>query len=101
MRRSIRPIEHDEQQSLTRSIAQGRGWPKEVVAGVNIAEIAARESRSERMIRMTLSLAFLEPKLVRAALVGALPRGISTRRLIDASKLWHDQWPQIGLSRPS
>ncbi len=96
----IRPIEHDEQQSLTRSIAQGRGWLKEVLAGTSIAAIAARASRSERMIRMTLSLAFLDPKLVRAALGGSLPRGVSTRRLIDAPMLWHDQWQQIGLSRP-
>ncbi len=50
---------------------------------------------------MTLSLAFLDPKLVRAALNGSLPRGVSTRRLIDAPMLWHDQWQQIGLSRPS
>ncbi len=50
-----------------------------MLAGTAIAAIAQRESRSERMIRMTLSLAFLDPKLVQAALHGALPRGISTR----------------------
>ncbi len=97
----VRPIEHQEQQSLTRSIAQGRGWLKEVMAGASIVTIAARESRSERMIRIMLSLAFLDPKLIRAALHGALPRGISMRRLIDAPMFWHDQWTAIGLSRPN
>ena len=36
------------------------------------------------MIRMMLSLAFLDPKLIRATLHGALPRGISTRKMMDA-----------------
>ncbi len=52
------------------------------------------------MIRMMLSLAFLDPKLVRATLHGTLPRGVSMRRLVDAPILWHDQWRAIGLSRP-
>lgn len=97
----LRPIEQQEQQSLVRSIAHGRGWLKEIVAGITIAAISSRESRSERTIRMLVSLAFLDPKLVQAALHGALPRGISTRRLIDAPVLWPEQWQAVGLSRPS
>ena len=35
---------------------------------ISIASIAAREKRTERSIRQTLSLAFLDPALVEAAL---------------------------------
>ena len=98
---SVRPIRQEEQHNLARSIAQGRGWLKEMLAGMTIAAIAHRESRSERMIRMTLSLAFLDPKLVQAVLHGALPRGVSTRKLIDSPILWQEQWSAIALTRPS
>lgn len=97
----LRPIERVEQQKLVRSIAQGRAWLQAVLAGTTISALAQREKKSERMIRMMLSLAFLDPQLIRAALHGTLPRGISTRRLIDAPIGWHDQWREIGLSRPS
>ncbi len=97
----VRPIRQEEQQNLARAIAQGRGWLKEVIAGTAIAALAQREHRSERMIRMTLSLAFLDPKLVQAVLHGAVPRGASARRLMDAPMLWQEQWQAIGLSRPA
>ncbi len=97
----VRPIEQAEQESLTRSIAQGQTWLKEIMSGTAIRAIALREQRSERMIRMLLSLTFLDPLLIRAALHGTLPRGVSMRRLIDAPILWHDQWRAIGLARPS
>ena len=97
----LHPIEHAEQQNLVRSIAEGRAWLQAILAGSTIGAIARREKKSERMVRMRLSLAFLDPKLVRAALHGTLPRGVSTRRLIDAPMAWHDQWRQIGLVRPT
>lgn len=71
------------------------------MAGITTRAIAHRERLSERMIRMTLSLAFLDPKLVQAVLHGALPRGVSTRKLIDAPILWQEQWQAIWLTRPS
>ena len=97
----VRPIREDDRRNLTCSIAQGRAWLQEILTGISIQAIASREHKSERMIRMVLSLAFLDPKLVRAALHGALPHGISARRLTDAPMLWHQQWQVIGLSRPA
>ncbi len=44
--------------------------------------IAAREGKSERSIRMTLSLAFVAPLIVAAALEGRLPRGFGSKRLM-------------------
>jgi site-specific DNA recombinase len=97
----VQPIRRSEQQNLVRSIAQGRAWLASLLTGSeSVSSISIREQKSERMIRMVLSLAFLDPKLVRAALHGRLPRGISARRLIDSPMAWSDQWPAIGLSRP-
>ena len=98
---NIRPIRYSDQQNLVRSIAQARAWLREVIAGTSITTIASREGKSDRAIRMTLSLAFLDPKLVRAALHGTLPRGASARRLVDAPSTWTAQWHVIGLSRPN
>ncbi len=84
-----------------RSIAQGRAWLKTIMAGTTTHELAAHEGRTERTIRLTVSLAFLDPKLVQAAAQGLLPRGVNATRLSDAPTNWHDQWAAIGLSRPA
>ena len=97
----VRPIRGDDQRNLTRSIARGQAWLQAILGGATIHAIAQRENRSERTIRMTLTLAFLDPKLVRAALHGTLPHGASARRLMDSPVLWHEQWQQIGLARPA
>jgi hypothetical protein len=41
-----------------------------------LESIASREGKTERSIRMTLSLAFLAPDIVKAAVEGRLPRGL-------------------------
>jgi site-specific DNA recombinase len=46
-----------------------------------IESIAAREKKTERSIRMTMSLAFLSPALVKAAIDGRLPRGFGVTRI--------------------
>ena len=46
---------------------------------------------------MMISLAFLAPDLVTAAMHGRLPRGIGVRRLIDAPLEWSRQWHMLGL----
>ncbi len=62
-----------------------------------VETIAVRERRSERSIRMTLSLAFISPALAEAARVGRLPRGFSVKRLTDLPMLWSEQWSVLGL----
>jgi len=49
-----------------------------------VEQIAAREKCSVRKVNMTISLAFLAPDLVKAAIEGRLPRGIGVARLCDA-----------------
>ena len=97
-----RPMESDERNRLIRSIASARSWFEELVKGSvgDIAELAARENRTPRSIRMTLSLAFLDPALIDAACAGTLPRGYGVTRLMDLPARFTDQWRALGLMRP-
>ena len=50
---------------------------------------------------MTLSLAFLAPQLVKAAVEGRLPRGINIERLRDPDADWSRQFQDLGLDPSS
>ncbi|HME83320.1 MAG TPA: hypothetical protein VKG91_01905 [Roseiarcus sp.] len=63
--------------------------------------LASREGKTERSIRMTVSLAFLAPDIVKAAVEGRLPRGYGLKRLIDLPLAWPDQWRTLGLEAPA
>ena len=63
-----------------------------------IESLAVREGKSERSIRMTLSLTFISPVLAEAAMGGRLPRGF--KRLTDLPMLWSEQWRALGLQAP-
>ena len=86
---------------MTRGIATARSWVEALVKGsvADITELARLENRTPRSIRMTLSLAFLDPALVEAACAGTLPRGYGVTRLIDLPPRFVDQWRALGLSR--
>jgi hypothetical protein len=88
-----RPIRAKARKSLIKAIAQGRTWLQELVTAktADIEAIAAREGRSERSVQMTLSLAFLAPDIVEAAIMGALPRGLGVTRLVDMPPSWAAQ----------
>ena len=75
---------------------------EELVKGLvgDVAELAARENRTARSIRLTLSLAFLDPALIDAACTGTLPRGYGVTRLMDLPARFADQWRALGLTRP-
>jgi site-specific DNA recombinase len=64
------------------------------------AAFVAREGKTERWIRRTLSLAFLSPTLVKAAIDGRLPRGFGVKRLMDLPLAWFAQWSALGLKEP-
>ena len=94
-----RPIKAKARKLLVRSIALGRIWLQELVSGKisDIGAIALREHRCERSVSMMLSLAFLAPDIVEAAVMGTLPRGFGVTRLINLPPLWQDQ--RVALSR--
>jgi hypothetical protein len=98
-----RPMESDERNRLIRGIATARSWLDALVKGSvsDIAELAARKNRTPRSIRMTLSLAFLDPALIDAACAGNLPRGYGVTRLADLPPRFADQWRALGLTRPA
>src|SRR5258708_31846410 len=84
----VRPTRIERRARLVSAIARGRGWLDEIVSGsvTDIKQIATRHKCSVRQVNMTISLAFLAPDLVRAAVEGRLPRGIRVERLRDAPR---------------
>jgi site-specific DNA recombinase len=64
----------------------------------NTEIIAVREGCSLRKINMTISLAFLAPHLVKAAIDGRLPHGLGVARLCDLPAQWSRQHQMLGLS---
>jgi DNA invertase Pin-like site-specific DNA recombinase len=97
----VRPIKVERRAALLRSIARGRAWLEAVVySGTTIETIAARHKCSRRHVNMTISMAFIAPSLVKAAIEGRLPRGIGIANLRDAPAEWSRQYERLGLSQP-
>jgi hypothetical protein len=95
----VRPTRIERRARLVNAIARGRRWLDEIVSGsvTDIKQIATRQKCSARQVNMTISLAFLAPDLVRAAVEGRLPRGIGVERLRDAPAEWSQQFEALGL----
>ena len=94
-----RPIRSENRALLIASIAQGRRWLNEIMTDptVNTESIADREGCSARKVNMTISLAFLAPDLVKAAIEGRLPHGMGVTRLRDLPAEWPRQRQMLGL----
>jgi hypothetical protein len=73
---------------------------RNVVSGrvTTVQEICIQEGCSVRQVNMTISLAFLAPNLVKAAVEGRLPRGIGVERLRDPPTEWSRQFEALGLN---
>src|SRR5260370_16488384 len=99
-RSQVRPERFERRARLISAIARGRRWLDDVVSGrvTTIAELCARETCSARQGNMTISLAFLAPNLVKAAVEGRLPRGIGIERLRDPPTEWSRQFETLGLN---
>jgi hypothetical protein len=94
-----RPMKAERRSALIRSIGRGRLWLQEIVDGrETIDSLAARQHCSPRHINMTISLAFLAPALVTAAVEGRFPRGIGVAALRDAPAEWPQQMRRLGLA---
>jgi site-specific DNA recombinase len=71
--------------ALLGAIAKARTWIQDLVAGrvASLAEIASRESKVERHVRLLAPLAFVPPPLVRALVEGSAGSDLTiTRRSI-------------------
>jgi site-specific DNA recombinase len=91
---------HKAASRLVAAIARGRPWLSQIETGAvsGVTEIALREDCSPRHVNMTISLAFLAPSPVKAAVEGRLPRGVGLARLIDAPTEWDQQHRMLGLA---
>jgi DNA invertase Pin-like site-specific DNA recombinase len=94
-----RPIRSENRATLVASIARGRRWLDELIAHAtaDAESIAAREGCSLRQVNMTISLAFLAPDLVKAAIDGRLPHGMGVTRLRHLPSEWSRQRQMLGL----
>jgi hypothetical protein len=99
-RSDARPEQFERRARLVNAIAKGRRWLDDVISGrvTNITELCSREECSVRQVNTTLSLAFLAPNLVKAAVEGRLPRGIGVERLRDLPAEWSQQFEALGLN---
>src|SRR6202163_1625473 len=99
-RNDVRPEQFQRRARLVSAIARGRQWLDDVVSGrvTTVAQLCAREKCSARQMNMTISLAFLAPNLVKAAVEGRLPRGIGIERLRDPPTEWSRQFEAFGLN---
>jgi site-specific DNA recombinase len=97
-----RPIRSENRALLIASVAKGRRWLNELMTepAMTVKAIAQRERCSVRKVNMTLSLAFLAPDLVKAAIEGRLPYGMGVTRLCELPAEWSRQYRVLGLTAP-
>ncbi|MGU3539789.1 recombinase family protein [Methylobacterium sp. A54F] len=95
----LRAMKAEDRTRILAGIAAGRTWMGDLVAGRSegIDAIAEAEQRSARSVRMTLSLALLSPRIVRAIVEARLPRGIGVRHLYELPPSWDAQERILGL----
>jgi len=94
-----RPMRSETRATLVAAIARGRRWLEELISDATATadRIARREKCSVRKVNMTLSLAFLAPDLVKAAIGGRLPHGMGVTRLTALPAEWSQQHHILGL----
>jgi site-specific DNA recombinase len=98
-----RPMPSNARALLIEALRDAHRWLHELLSdpGLTLESIGSREGRTVRSIRMTLSLAFLAPEIVKAAVEGRLQRGFGLKRLVDLPMAWSDQWRTLGLQAPA
>lgn len=98
-----RPIRTEARSRLLKGIAQGRRWLDQLVEGkvADFATLAKQHDVSEKTVRSTLSLAFLAPEIVQAAIDGRLPRGLGVSQMTDLPADWSEQRQQLHIGETS
>ena len=100
--RPARPIRSENRALLIASISKGRRWLNELMTepAITVEAIAQREDCSVRKVNMRISLAFLAPDLIKAAIEGRLPYGMGVTRLCELPPEWSRQYRVLGLTAP-
>jgi hypothetical protein len=96
---SAKPMRANARAILLDALRHSHRWLDELLSDPlqTLEALALREGKTDRSIRMILSLAFLAPNIVKAAVEGRLPRGFGLKRLVDLPIAWPDQWRALGL----
>lgn len=94
-----RTMKGDVRARMIVAIANAKAWLDQLVRSEvpDIGAIARRERRSERSVRMTLTLAFLAPDVVEAIVRGTLSPGFGLTDLTDLPMDWAEQRRSLGL----
>ena len=100
---SARPMRANARAILFDALGDAHRWLDELLCDPTqtLGALALREGKTDRSLRMTLSLAFLAPNIVKAAIEGHLPRGFGLKRLVDPPIAWPDQWRALELEAPA
>ena len=100
---NARPMRTNARAILLDALGDAHRWLDELLSDPcqTLESLALREGKSDRSIRMTLSLAFLAPDIVKAAVEGHLPRGFGLKRLVDLPMAWPAQWRALELEAPA
>ena len=71
---------------LLTAIGKARGWVDDLLGDrvASFAEIAAREGKTERYIRLLASLAFTSPRIIAALIDGTAPADLTVAGLAKA-----------------
>jgi site-specific DNA recombinase len=76
----------ESRDALLTAIAKAREWIDDIRLGgiTSLAEIAKRERRGERHIRLLAPLAFVSPRIIAAILDGTAPADLTVTGLAKA-----------------
>ena len=96
---SLPPLKSETRARILTGIALGRLWLGQLASGKvpDIATLVLCHDRSEKSVRSLLSLAFLAPDIVEAAVMNKLPRGFGITDLTDLPANWVEQRRQLTL----
>jgi site-specific DNA recombinase len=80
------PIKPSRRETLLTTIAKARQWVDDVAQGrtATFAQIARREGKVERHVRLLAPLAFLSPRIVAAIIDGTAPADLTATSLARA-----------------
>ncbi len=95
-------LKPESRDALLTAIAKARAWIDDIKLGrlASFAEIAERENKGERHIRLLAPLAFLSPRIVAAIAGGTAPADLTVTSLAKALPYsWAEQERHIGLAR--
>jgi site-specific DNA recombinase len=93
-------IKPESRDALLTAIAKARGWIDDIRLGriASVAEIAKREGRGERHIRLLAPLAFVSPRIIAALLDGTAPADLTVTGLAKTLPYsWAEQERCVGL----